>query len=480
VSSGGGITVSSAFRRVKIVVTLGPATSTRERIRGLLEAGVDVVRLNFSHGTREEHAQFHAIVRGEAESLGRHVALLQDLAGPKLRTGALEDEQPVELRDGEKFGLTTRPGPTRPGIASVNYAGLPGDVRPGSTVLLDDGRIELRVLAVEDPDVRCLIVKGGLLGANKGINLPEAAVSAPAFTDKDRQDLEFGLRLGMDYVALSFVRHPDDIRPVKEVLKGYRASVPLLAKIEKPQALKHLDGIIRAFDGVMVARGDLGVEIPPEDVPRWQKLIISKANEVGKPVITATQMLESMMDNPRPTRAEASDVANAVLDGTDAVMLSGETSLGAYPLEAVAVMNRIIRQTEATVRAWPTPEIRRISHSRAVSRAAWTLARDLEVRCVVVFTRSGRTAQLLSSDRPDDPIVALTDEKQVAARLALWWGVEPQVLAFPKDTEQAITEMEKALLERGLISHGDNVIVVGSIPVAARGRTNFVKIHHVR
>ena len=472
--------MTNTFRRVKIVVTLGPATSTRERIRGLLEAGVDVARLNFSHGTREEHAQLHAVVREEAESLGRHVALLQDLAGPKLRTGALKEGKPVELRDGEEFVLTIRPGRTQPGIASVNYAGLPDDVRPSSTVLLDDGRIELRVLAVERPEVRCLIVKGGLLGASKGVNLPEAAVSAPAFTDKDREDLEFGLRLGMDYVALSFVRHPDDLKPVKEVLRGYRTSVPLLAKIEKPQALEHLDGIIRAFDGVMVARGDLGVEIPPEDVPRWQKAIINKANEAGKTVITATQMLESMMDNPRPTRAEASDVANAVLDGTDAVMLSGETSLGTYPLEAVAVMDRIIRQTEATVKAWPTPDIRRISHSRAISRAAWTLARDLDVRCVVVLTRSGRTAQLLSADRPDDPIIALTDDKQVARRLALRWGVDPQVLAFAKDTEQAIRELEKALLERGVVSHGDNVIVVGSIPVAARGRTNFVKIHHVR
>ncbi len=234
--------MSSTFRRVKIVVTLGPATSTRERIRGLLEAGVDVARLNFSHGTKEEHARLHAMVREEAESLGRHVALLQDLAGPKLRTGPLKDGQPVELRDGEEFVLTTRPGCAQPGIASVNHAGLPGDVGPGSTVLLDDGRIELRVLAVEGSDVRCLIVKGGLLGVNKGINLPEAAVSAPAFTDKDRADLEFGLRLGMDYVALSFVRHPDDLKPVREVLKGYRTSVPLLAKIEKPQALQHLDG----------------------------------------------------------------------------------------------------------------------------------------------------------------------------------------------------------------------------------------------
>jgi pyruvate kinase len=472
--------VASRLRRVKIVATLGPATSTPERIRGLLQAGVDVVRLNFAHGTRDEHAHLHSVVRQEEAHLGRHVAILQDLAGPKLRTGPLRDSAPVELKDGEVFVLTTRNVPTQPGMASVNYVDLPNDVRPGSTILLDDGNIELRVLTVEGPDVRCSVVNGGLLGAGKGINLPDVGINAPTFTDRDGADLEFGLSLGMDYIALSFVRNPEDIKPARELLRRHRAFVPLLAKIEKPQALARLDGIMRAFDGVMVARGDLGVEIPPEDVPGWQKVIIRKANEAGKPVIIATQMLESMVNSPRPTRAEASDVANAVLDGTDAVMLSGETSIGGYPLEAVSVMVRIIQRAEATKERPPTPHIRRISHARAVSRAAWTLAQNLDVHSVVVLTRSGRTAQLVSADRPENPIVAFTYDKRVARRLALWWGVDPQILAFPGDTEKAIVEMERALLERGLANRGDDIAVVGSMPVASRGLPNFVKLHRLR
>jgi len=257
-------------------------------------------------------------------------------------------------------------------------------------------------------------------------------------------------------------------------------SVPILAKIEKPQALKHLDAIIRAFDGVMVARGDLGVEIPPEEVPVWQKVIVRKANAAGKPVIIATQMLESMMNSPRPNRAEASDVANAVLDGTDAVMLSGETSVGNYPLEAVSVMVRIIQQAESTITNWARPTVGRVNHARAVSRAAWSLADSLDVRSIVVLTRSGRTARLVSADRPDDPIIALTYDSRVARRLALWWGVTSHTLAFPRDTEQAIVKVEETLLERGLVSHGDDIIIVGSMPVTSRGLPNFVKLHHVK
>lgn len=467
-------------RRVKIVATLGPATSSPERIRGLLQAGVDVVRLNFSHGTHEEHARLHAVVREESERLGRYTAILQDLSGPKLRTGPLKDGVPVKLADGEVFILTTRPVPTQQGIASSNYASLPNDVRPNDTILLDDGHIELRVLAAEGPDVRCSVVKGGTLGAHKGINLPNVAITTPSFTAKDRDDMEFGLSLGMDYVALSFVRHPRDVEPARKLLREHRAAVPLLAKIEKPQALQHLDGILRAFDGVMVARGDLGVEIPTEDVPSWQKIIVKKANQAGKPVIIATQMLESMINEPRPSRAEASDVANAVLDGTDAVMLSGETSIGRYPLEAVSVMVRIIQQAEATVDRWPTPQVSRISNAKAVSRAAWSLASNLDVRSIVVLTRSGRTAQLVSADRPDEPIIAFTHDKRVARRMALWWGLNPQVLTFPRDTEQAIQEVERALLERGLASHGDDVVLVGSMPIASRGQPNFVKLHRIQ
>ena len=472
--------MANRLRRVKIVATLGPATNTRERIRGLLQAGVDVVRLNFSHGTQAEHERLFAIVRQETAQLGRHVAILQDLCGPKLRTGPLKDGVPIELNDGGMFVLTTRPTPTQPGIASCDYVNLSRDVHAGDTILLDDGHIELRVLMTEGPDVRCSVVKGGMLGARKGINLPNVAVTIPSFTEKDKADMEFGLSLGVDYVALSFVRDPQNIEPARQLLRQQRVSVPILAKIEKPQALKHLDAIIRAFDGVMVARGDLGVEIPPEEVPVWQKVIVRKANAAGKPVIIATQMLESMMNSPRPNRAEASDVANAVLDGTDAVMLSGETSVGNYPLEAVSVMVRIIQQAESTITNWARPTVGRVNHARAVSRAAWSLADSLDVRSIVVLTRSGRTARLVSADRPDDPIIALTYDSRVARRLALWWGVTSHTLAFPRDTEQAIVKVEETLLERGLVSHGDDIIIVGSMPVTSRGLPNFVKLHHVK
>jgi len=369
--------------------------------------------------------------------------------------------------------------PSVPGLASTSYVQLPQDVSPGERILLDDGRLELQVLSVEGTEVRCHVVKGGLLGAHKGINLPGVRISTPTFTEKDRADLEFGLAQGVDYVAMSFVRRPEDVAPLRDALKRRRVSIPVLAKIEKPEALGHLDAILRAFDGVMVARGDLGVELSPEEVPGWQKVIIRKANEAGRPVITATQMLESMMENPRPTRAEASDVANAVLDGTDAVMLSGETSVGKYPVEAVSVMARIIEKAEATVKSWPAPRLRAASHAHAVSHAACTLARDMDVAAVVAITRSGRTAQLVSQGRPDDPIVGFTDDAQVARRLALWWGVQPVVAPFARDTERALAQMEQALLERGLVESGDDLIVVGSTPLAQRGRANFVKIQRV-
>src|SRR4051812_19432782 len=330
-------------RRTKIVATLGPATSTAERIEALIHAGVDVVRLNFSHGTHAEHAAVFQMVRERAARLGRAVAIMQDLQGPKIRVGALVNGGPLWLADGQEIAITTEPGMVgHDGLISTTYDHLPYDVRPGDRILLDDGLLELRVLGSDPPLVRAQVVHGGPLGEHKGINLPGVAVSAPALTEKDAADLAFGLALGVDYVALSFVRRPEDVMRARELMHSHHhAPVPIIVKLEKPEAIRELDAIVRAADGVMVARGDLAVEMSAEEVPPLQKRIIHKANAAGKPVITATQMLQSMTTNPRPTRAEASDVANAVLDGSDAVMLSGETAVGQYPVETVQAMARI-------------------------------------------------------------------------------------------------------------------------------------------
>jgi pyruvate kinase len=333
-------------RGVKIVATLGPATSAAERIRELLKAGVDVVRLNFSHGSHQEHADLFDSVRKVAKELDKHVAVIQDLQGAKIRTVGLRDDQPIELIPGQEVVLGER------GTVSITYPYLLQAIAPGGHILLDDGRMELKVTAVAGQQVHCEVVKGGLLGLNKGVNLPGLPLDVPSFTDKDREDLEFGLNLGVDWIAMSFVRQAEDIRPMRQVMRQHGLRVPVLAKIERPEALRNLNAILRAFDGIIVARGDLGVELPPEEVPVWQKTLIRQARRLGKTSIVATQMLESMMQNPQPTRAEASDVANAVLDGTDAVMLSGETAVGAYPVEAVSVMTRIIDQAEATYPKW--------------------------------------------------------------------------------------------------------------------------------
>ena len=466
-------------RRVKIVSTLGPATCTPESIRALIQAGVDVFRLNFSHGTHREHASVFNIVRKVASELDRPVAILQDLQGPRIRTAETKDGKPVNLIPGHEVVIADTSAAEQ-GMVAVQYPQLHNKVAPGNRVLLDDGRMELRVEAIVGERVHCHVVKGGLLGFNKGINLPGIPLGISSFTDKDKADLELGLSLGIDMIAVSFVQRGEDVRPVKQVLKQHRVRVPLLAKIEKPEALRNISDILRSFDGIMVARGDLGVELSPEEVPVWQKTLIQRARRIGRPTIVATQMLESMMQNPRPTRAEASDVANAVIDGTDAVMLSGETAVGSYPVEAVAVMARIIEKAEA---AYPPREIEdtgRLSGARAVAHAACGLARDLGGRAVVVFTRSGMTARLVSRARPSAPIIALTRRAALAHQLALWWGVTPVVTEFPRSTESALACMEKTLLKRGLVTPGDTVIVVGSAPFTAHARTNFLKVHIVK
>src|SRR5579884_965152 len=466
-------------RRTKIVATLGPATSTAERIEALLRAGVDVVRLNFSHGDHAEHAALHASVRARASALGRPVAIMQDLQGPKIRVGALEGGRPISLADGAELTITAEPGVVgRPGLVSTTYAHLPEDVRPGDRVLLDDGLLELRVVATEPPLVQTVVVHGGLLGEHKGINLPGVPISAPALTDKDRADLAFGLGLGVDYVALSFVRRASEVVAARALLRDHSADVPLVVKLEKPEAIAQLDAIIRAADVVMVARGDLAVELSPEQVPPLQKQIIRKANAAGKPVITATQMLQSMIDQPRPTRAEASDVANAVFDGSDAVMLSGETAVGAYPVAAVAEMDRIARAAEAVVAPRPPLGGSR-GRTHALVGAACALAAEVAARAVVVYTRSGHTARLVSEFRPPMPIYAFTATEATYRRLALYWGVQPIDAALVGDPANMIEQMGDALVGRQLLARGDLIVLVGAARHQTSGRADFIRLHTV-
>lgn len=479
------------MRCTKIVCTIGPATSSAERLEQLMHAGMNVARLNFSHGTHEEHALVIERIRTVSARLGCVVAILQDLQGPKIRTGTLDGRRPVMLVDNAQVVITTRDIPGTAGLLSTTYKQLPQDVQPGDRILLNDGLLELRVLGKSETDVSCLVVQGGELGEHKGINLPGVAVSVGALTEKDRADLRFGLAHDVDYVALSFVRKPEDILETRQYIHDLQLelhgeqkknlfSVPLIAKLEKPEAIARLEDILEVVDGVMIARGDLGVEMAPEKVPLIQKHIIARCNELGLPVITATQMLESMITNPRPTRAEVNDVSNAVLDGTDLVMLSAETATGSYPVEAVQMMVRIILETEAGHRTALQPAHQRLTQARAVSHAARALAEEASVRAIVVFTRSGNSAHLISKDRPRVPILAYTPSERVRRQLALWWGVWPHCIEMRGSTEEVIEMVEKRLLEDTLVRQGEYVVIMGGLPVADRARTNFVKLHRVK
>ena len=476
------------MRHTKIVCTIGPATSSEERLEQLMRAGMNVARLNFSHGTHAEHEQVIQRARTISARLGCAVAILQDLQGPKIRTGTLQDGKPVTLVDGSRITITTRDVEGNAQTLSTNYKALPQDVKAGDRILLDDGLLELRVLGANETDVQCEVVYGGELGEHKGINLPGVAVSSPALTEKDRDDLRFGVAQGVDYIALSFVRKPEDAREAQQLIRQYISEIygvedgrkiPLIVKIEKPEAVEHLDAILAVTDGVMVARGDLGVEMPPEKVPLIQKHIISKCNELGLPVITATQMLESMITNPRPTRAEVSDVSTAILEGTDAIMLSAETSVGAFPIQAVSMMARIAIETEASYHATAHPIHQHRTLAQAVSHAARALSEDTHVQDIVVFTRSGNSARLISNDRPRVPILAYTPSEHVYHQLALWWGVWPHRISMQGTTENLIALVEKRLLEDGLAHPGEYVVIMGGLPIASQARTNFVKLHRI-
>jgi len=472
------------MRRAKIVATLGPASDSEAAIHSLVQAGANVFRLNFSHGTHEQHRQRLERVRHISAELGLPVAILQDLPGPKLRTGSFPGG-PIELHEGATVLLTGRPVNGSSDLIPVSYPTLAADIPPGSHVLMDDGRIELQVVAVEEVDLVCRVLHGGTLGDRKGVNFPGLPLRLPSLTDQDHRDLAVGLSLGVDYVALSFVRRAEDVREARRLIAEHGQNVPLIAKIEKPQALEDLPAILEASDGVMVARGDLGVELPPERVPILQKQIIEQANSRGCLVIVATQMLESMLHDPRPTRAEASDVANAVIDGADAVMLSGETAIGEYPLEAVQMMARIVAEAERSgrhgdlgagleeQRATPT-------YAHAISHAAREIAHDMDLKAIVAFSQSGFTARLISKDRPRVPILAVTPDEAVWRRLSLLWGVTPVLCPPAQDTDGMIQLVEQELVAQGHLQPGDLVVLMGGMPVATRGPTNFLKIHRVR
>jgi pyruvate kinase len=472
---------SRPFAGTKIVCTIGPATESVEMLERLILAGMDVVRLNFSHGTHEHYRTVLRNVREASERTGRHIAILQDLGGPKIRTGMLKDKS-VELKNGAEFRITTEDIIGDASRVSTIYKDLPHDVKKGDEILIDDGKLRLEVSSVEGNDVVCRVIHGGVLGEKKGINLPGVTLSTPSLTPKDIEDVRFGLSEGVDYVALSFVRRASDLRDLRAVIERATekwVSVPIIAKIEKREALEDLDAILLEADGVMVARGDLGVEMLPEDVPLAQKTIVLKCNEAGVPVIIATQMLESMVENPRPTRAETTDVANAVLDGADAVMLSGETSVGRFPVETVEVMDRIIRRAETRLGDHLT--FGEVSQGDvvfdAVARSACLLAKQVGASCIVPVTHSGSTAIRLSRYRPAAKIVAVTKQAHVLRKLNLIWGVEGFISNDPwDDAEPVLEQLKKQLIELGHAKPGDMVVFTVGMPITRKGRTNTIKL----
>jgi pyruvate kinase len=473
------------MRRAKIVCTLGPACLTPETLEQLLAAGLDVARLNFSHGTHEQHAQTIEMLRTASMKVRKAVAILGDLQGPKIRTGKLLKGS-TELKEGAEYSITTDESvPGTDEIVSTTYPHLASDVNVGDRILLDDGLLELKVLATDKKQlVRTEVIHGGTLKNNKGINLPGVALRAEALTPKDREDLLFGIKHGVDYIALSFVRQPSDLDQARQAMADAGRQVPIIAKLEKPEAIARLDAILDKTDGVMVARGDLGVEIPPEEVPAIQKDIIRRANLRGLPVIVATQMLNSMIDHPRPTRAEASDVANAVFDGADALMLSGETASGRYPLESVQMMDRIILAAESSLRAQgvrptvvepSTPA----SFPDVVAEIATRAVRESGAVAIAAFTLSGATARLLSHYRPQAPIIAFSPNPEVRRRLSLLWGVVPRVLEPVAESEEMVRRVEEELLSRGYVSRGDRLVIVFGAPIGQPGKINSLRLHQI-
>ncbi|MYS20665.1 pyruvate kinase [Streptomyces sp. DvalAA-14] len=470
------------MRRAKIVCTLGPATDSYDQIKALVDAGMDVARLNLSHGSYAEHEDRYRRVRKAAEESGRSVGILVDLQGPKIRLGRFA-EGPVLLERGDEFTITMDDIEGDQQICGTTYKGLTADVARGERILVDDGRVTLEVTDVEGPRVHTMVIEGGMISDHKGLNLPGVAVSVPALSEKDIRDLRWGLRIGADVIALSFVRTGRDIQDVHRIMDEEGRRVPVIAKVEKPQAVDALEDIVDAFDGIMVARGDLGVEMPLESVPMVQKRAVTLARRNAKPVIVATQMLESMIDNSRPTRAEASDVANAVMDGTDAVMLSGETSVGKYPIETVKVMSRIITAAEEEVLAGGLPPLTEQNKPRtqggAVARAAAEMGDFLGARFLVAFTQSGDTVRRLSRYRSPIPVLAFTPEPATRSQLNLTWGVESFLGPMVQTTDEMVQQVDEQLLRIGRCKKGDVVVITAGSPPGMPGTTNMVRVHHI-
>jgi pyruvate kinase len=483
-------------RRAKIVATIGPASRKAEILRELIRNGLDVARINLSHGSYEEHVEAIYLLRTLSQEAGRPIAILLDLSGPKIRTGKLQGGQPVELKPGNLITITTEPLEGSAEKVSANYPFLVQDVRIDDRILLDDGLLELSVEERHESEIVCRVIHGGLLGQNKGINLPGVPLSIPCLTDKDRRDLVFGIQQQVDYIALSFVRSAKDCEESKALIRDLARSVnaptpPLIAKIEKREALVELDEILQVADGIMVARGDLGVETSTESVPVYQKEMILKANQVGKLVITATQMLQSMIENPRPTRAEASDVANAILDGTDAVMLSGETASGAFPVESLQTMDRIVRYTEAALakQNFLTSARRRRddfaikprtgTYGRALAEAAVFAANEINSRLIVAFTEGGSMPQHVAALRPSQEILALTPVAATYRRLAAIWGAAGYLLPpFTGSSAQLLAQVDRLLLESNLVQKGENVVIVAG-SISGHPLSDMVKLHRV-
>lgn len=464
--------------RTKIVCTIGPATRSRKVLKELILAGMNVARLNFSHGTHADHKRVADSVKSLSRSLNQPVAIMLDLQGPKIRTGLIKGGG-FMVKAHDPFTITTRAVEGEPGIISTGYRGITQDLNPGDKILMDDGLIELKVQRKNKTELFCEVVTGGMVGEHKGINLPGITTGIDAVTEKDKKDLDFGLNMGIDFVAASFVRNAGDIQILKRILKKKGVNIPVIAKIEKPQALDKLEEILDASEGIMVARGDLGVELSPEKVPVAQKKMIALANRKRKLVITATQMLESMTEHPLPTRAEASDVANAIVDGTDAIMLSGETSVGKYPVKAVKMMARIARVTETNFPA-TAPLLRKTSSfSDTISEAACLAAENLGLNAITPFSQSGFTARLISKYRPSVPIIAITPTEAVQRSLALSWGVKTILLPLMDNSDVMIKAMVTQLRNKRLVRKNDRIVIVAGFPLKKQGKTNMIKLHVV-
>jgi pyruvate kinase len=471
---------TTGYRRAKIICTLGPSSNSYEKIQALAGAGMDVARLNFSHGSHEEHQELIRVIRRVSEELHKPLAILQDLQGPKIRVQEFEQGQ-VELKNGSEFTLTTRPLLGTDKIASVSYDSFHKDVNVGDFILLDDGLLKLKVEKINGPDVHCRILFGGMLSNKKGLNLPGSILSINTLTEKDLQDLKFGLQMDVDYVALSFVQKPQDIIEIKKQIRDANKDTPVVAKIEKPQAVQEIEQITDLADVIMVARGDLGVEVSAEEVPPIQKKIIALCNQKGVPVITATQMLESMIHNPRPTRAEASDVANAILDGTDAVMLSGETASGSFPVESVQTMERIVRLIEKEQESrW---DLRRRKSSLtydsalAIGYSACHAADLVKAAAIVCLTQTGSTARMIARYRPDQRILAITHTKKSLYGMSLFWGVSAfQIEEFKTNMDHAIHDVFKILKKQGAVKTGDKIVFTAGLPFSVRRGTNMLRI----